>query len=157
MVQIAKHEIFREPFEGDNGYYTYTWNESNLFQMQWNYTVEWPASGKPTIWIHSYRCWQVPTLEAPLAEVEHLPFDIPMSDSILYRLTQHAARQLYSRSVVVGPMKLVPEDFLDRAEEAAGKRYDARLIREMSQREAARTTAKHNAEAGKDNESGHTL
>jgi hypothetical protein len=137
-----KDVIFREPLEGDNGYYVYTWNEPNLFQMQWSYGVEWPAGGKPTIWIHSYRCWQRPTMEEPWKEVENLPFDIPMSDSILSRLTGHAAQQLYSRSVVVGSMKPVPEDFLAWAEEAAGKRYDGRLLREMGQREAARTTPK---------------
>jgi hypothetical protein len=137
-----KDEIFREPLESDNGYYVYTWNEPNLFQMQWSYGVEWPASGKPTIWIHSYRCWQRPTMEEPWKEVENLPFDIPMSDSILSRLTGHAAQQLYSRSVVVGSMKPVPEDFLAWAEEAAEKRYDGRLLREMGQREAARTISK---------------
>jgi hypothetical protein len=36
-----KNEIFREPLEGDNGCYVYTWSEPNLFQMQWSYGVEW--------------------------------------------------------------------------------------------------------------------
>jgi hypothetical protein len=39
-------------------------------------------------------------------------------------------------------MKPVPENILDWAEEAAGKRYDGRLLREMGQREAARTISK---------------
>jgi hypothetical protein len=137
-----KDEIFREPLEGDDGYYVYNWNEPNLFQMQWTYNIEWPAGGKPTIWIHSYQCWQRATMEDAWKEVENLPFDIPMSDSILHRLTEHAAQQLYSRSVVVGSMKSVPENFLARAEEAAGKRYDVKLLRKMGQREAAKTTSK---------------
>jgi hypothetical protein len=139
-----KDEIFRAPLEGDNGYYVYTWNKANLFQMQWSYGVEWPAGGKPTIWIHSYTCWQRPTMAEPWKEVENLPFDIPMSDAILGLLTAHAALQLYSRSVVVGSVKAVPENFLARAEEAAGKRYDVKLLREMCQREAAKTASTDN-------------
>ena len=80
-------------------------------------------------------------MEAPWSEVENLPFDIPMSDSILQRLTEHAAQQLYSRSAVVGSMLRVPENFLARAEEAAGKRYDVKLLREMCQREVAKTAS----------------
>jgi hypothetical protein len=37
-------------------------------------------------------------------------------------------------------MKTVPQNFLGRAQEAAEKGYDLKLLREMSQREAAATT-----------------
>jgi hypothetical protein len=80
-----------------------------------------------------------PTMEEPWKEVDNLPFDIPCR--IRFCLTGTCRTELYSRSVV-GSMKPVPEDFLAWAKEAAGKRYDGRLLREMGQREAARTTSK---------------
>jgi hypothetical protein len=75
-----------------------------------------------------------------LEEVECLPFDIPMSEGLLHRLAEHAAKELYRRALVVGSLKTVPHNFLDRAQEAASKGYDLRLLREMSQREASATT-----------------
>jgi hypothetical protein len=63
-----------------------------------------------------------------------------MTEEILYRLAQHAGKELYSRSVVVGSLKPVPPNFLARAEEAAEKSYDQKLLREMSQREASAAT-----------------
>ena len=131
-----KDEIFREPLEGDNSLYVYIWNEHSLFQMQWAYSIEWSKDGGPKIWVTSYRCWQRQTPDAQFEKVDDVPFDIPMSEWILYRLAEHAARELYRRSVVLGSLKPVPQDFLGRAEEAAAKGYNLKLLREMSQREA---------------------
>jgi hypothetical protein len=79
-------------------------------------------------------------LSAEFERVEDLPFDIPMSEGLLYRLAEHAGKELYSRALVVGSMKTVPRNFLGRAQEAAKKGYDLKLLREMSQKEAAATT-----------------
>jgi hypothetical protein len=135
-----KDEIYRKPFQGDNGLYTYVWNEHALVQMHWQYSVEWPQGGGPKIRIWSYTCFQRQTISAEFQRVENLPFDIPMPEGLLYRLAEHAGKELYSRAVVVGSMKTVPQNFLGRAQEAAEKGYDLKLLREMSQREAAATT-----------------
>jgi hypothetical protein len=63
-----------------------------------------------------------------------------MSEGLLYRLAEHAGKELLRRSVVVGSLKTVPPNFLERAVEAAEKGYDLKLLREMSQREAPATT-----------------
>jgi hypothetical protein len=137
-MEIPIHlEVFRHPLEGSQLAYQYTWVENALVQMQWNYTIEWLPDSGPKIWIWSYYCWQRRDPDAPFEEVEHLPFDVPMSDWILQRLVDHARNQLYLHSVVVGPMKAVPLNFLDRAWEAAKKGYDMKLLREASQREAS--------------------
>src|SRR5437016_1525349 len=135
-----KDEIYRKPLEADSSIYIYIWNEHDLVQMQWVYSVEWSSEGGPTIWITSYSCWQSRATSAEFEKVDSVPFDIPMSEGLLYRLAEHAGKELYRRAIVVGSMKPVPQNFLGRAEEAAAKGYDIKLLREMSQREAAART-----------------
>jgi hypothetical protein len=136
-----KDEIFREPLESLGPLCVYTWNEHKLFQMQWVYSIEWLEGAKlPKLWIMSYTCWQRQTPDAPFEEVDQVPFDVPMSESILYRLAEHAGKELYRRSLIVGSLRSVPQNFLARAEEAAEKGYSLELLREMSQREASATT-----------------
>jgi hypothetical protein len=132
-------EVFRQPLEAFHHAYEYRWVENDLVRMQWNYTIEWLPDSGPKIWIWSYYCWQRRAPDAPFEEVENLPFDVPMSDWILERLVDHACKQLYRHSVVVGPLKAVPLNFLIRAEEAAKKGYDMKLLREASQRETSET------------------
>ncbi|MGO9242865.1 MAG: hypothetical protein ACLQBJ_18845 [Bryobacteraceae bacterium] len=134
--------VFREPLEHNSPHCTYVWNLSDLFQMQWAYSIEWPEQGGPRIWVYGYSCWQRPTPGARFEIVENLPFDIPISETILCGLAQHAGEEIYRRSLVVGSLKRVPQNFRDRAEEAAGKAYDLKLLREMSQREAATAAQK---------------
>jgi hypothetical protein len=62
-----------------------------------------------------------------------------MSASILYRLAEHAGKELYHRSRVVGSLKSVPQNFFERAGEASEKGYSLKLLREMSQTEAGFT------------------
>jgi hypothetical protein len=107
-----KDEIYREPLESGSPLHVYIWNEHDLVQMQWVYCVEWSNAGPPKIWITSYTCFQRQTLSAEFERVEDLPFDIPMSEGLLYRLAEHAGKELYSRAVVVGSMKTVPQNFL---------------------------------------------
>jgi hypothetical protein len=136
-----KDEIYREPLvKGDNPIYVYIWNEHSLVQMQWVYTIEWSKDGGPRIWILSYICWQRQTPSDQFEKVDDVPIDIPVSDWLLSRLAEHAGKELFRRSVVVGSLKTVPQNFLGRAQEAAEKGYDLKLLREMSQREAAATT-----------------
>ena len=135
-----KDEVYRKPLEGDSSLYVYTWNEHELVQMQWAYSIEWSRDSGPKIWITSYSCWQRQDPSAQFEKVDSVPFDIPMSDGLLYRLAEHAGKELYRRAIVVGSMKPVPQNFLGRAEEAAAKGYDIKLLREMSQREAAART-----------------
>jgi len=131
-----KDKVYRKPLEGDSSLYVYIWNEHDLVQMQWVYSIEWSTEGGPKIWITSYSCWQRQDPSAQFEKVDAIPFDIPMSEGLLYRLAEHAGKELYRRSVVVGSLKPVPQNFLDRAQEAAEKGYDLKLLREMSQREA---------------------
>jgi hypothetical protein len=131
-----KNEIFREPLENVGRIFVYDWTDHSLFRMQWQYLIDWAEdTNSPRIWITSYKCWQRQTFDEPFVEVEQLPFDVPMSASILQRLTAHAGTELYRRSLVVGSLISVPDNFFDRAAEAADKRYNLRLLREMSQRE----------------------
>jgi hypothetical protein len=130
-----KDDIYRKPLQGDNGLYVYVWNEHDLVQLQWNYSIEWSQGGGPRIWISSYTCWQRQTPSAPFHEVENLPFDIPMSEGLLSRLAEHAGKELYRRSVVVGSLRHVPQNFLSRAQEAATKGYNLKSLRELSQKE----------------------
>ena len=134
-----KDEIFREPLEEDNSFCAYIWNENDFFQMQWVYSIEWLKDSGPKIWIFSYSCWQRLTPEVQFEKVESLPGEIPMSESILRGLTEHAGREIYRRSEVVGSLKLVPQNFFGRVEEAAKKGFSLKLLREMSQREASST------------------
>jgi hypothetical protein len=136
-----KDEIYREPLaKSDNPIFVYIWNEHSLVQMQWVYSIEWLKDGGPTIWIMSYCCWQRQTPSAQFEKVDDVPFDVPVSDWLLYRLAEHAGMELFRRSVIVGSLKNVPQNFFGRAEEAAAKGYNLKLLREMSQREAAETT-----------------
>jgi hypothetical protein len=124
-MEVMKDEIFREPLESLGPLCVYTRNEHSLFQMQWVYSIEWAEGGKfPKIWIISYTCWQRKTSDAQFEQVDNVPFDIPMSEGLLNQLAEHAGKELYRRSVVVGSLKSVPQNFLDRAEEAAEKGYN---------------------------------
>jgi hypothetical protein len=134
-----RDEIYRKPLESTGRLHVYVWNEHELVQMQWVYCVEWSNDGPPKIWITSYTCFQRQDPSAQFEEVDAIPFDIPMSEGLLYRLAEHAGKELYSRAVIVGSLKTVPQNFLGRAQEAAKKGYDLKLLREMSQREAAAT------------------
>ena len=115
----AHNEVIRPPLEDLPEFYVYIWNENDFVQMQWFYVVEWPRNSGPTISIMSCHVYQRWARDAPWERRETLPSDIPMSDSILQRLADHAGKQLYRHSVVIGPMKAVPLNFFDRAEEAA--------------------------------------
>jgi hypothetical protein len=135
-----RHEIFREPLESVGRFFIYDWTEHSLFRMQWLYLLEWPEGrGFPEIWVTSYTCWQRQTPDLPFEEVDQLPFDVPMSASILERLAEHAGKELYRRSLVVGSLKRVSGNFFDQAGEAADKGYSLKLLREMSQTEALPT------------------
>jgi hypothetical protein len=132
-----KDETFREPLKTVGRFFVYDWNEHNLFRMQWLYLIDWPEDGgAPRIWITSYTCWQRQTPDAPFEEIDQIPFDVPMSTSILQRLAEHAGEELYRRSLVVGSLKSVPENFFERAGEAAEKGYSLKSLREISQVEA---------------------
>jgi len=132
-----KDEIFRQPLENVGRSFVYDWTGHRLFRMQWHYLIDWPEDGKsPRICVTSYTCWQRQTPDASFEEVDQLPFDVPISTSILQQLAEHGGRELYRRSLVVGSLKSVPENFFDRAGEAAEKGYSLKLLREMSQAEA---------------------
>ena len=129
-----KDEIFREPIETVGRFFIYDWTEHSLFRMRWLYLIDWPDDREsPRIWITSYTCWQRSTPDSSFEEVEQLPFDVPMSPSILHRLAEHAGKELYRRSLIVGSMKSVPQNFFERAAEAAEKGFNLKLLREMSQ------------------------
>ena len=133
-----KAETYREPLEkGDNPIFVYNWHEHSLVQMQWTYSVEWLEGSGPKIWILSYCCWQRQTPADQFQKVDDIPLEIPMSNWLLYQLAQHAGKELFRRSVIVGALKDVPQNFLGRAEEAAAKGYNLKMLREMSQREAS--------------------
>jgi hypothetical protein len=136
-----KDEIFREPLECSGRLCVYTWTQHSLFQMQWLYSIEWTEGAKfPKIWIMSYRCMQRETPDAPFREVDQIPFDVPMSEAILSLLAEHAGKELFRRSLVVGSLKPVPQNFLVRAEESAAKGGSLRLLRETSQQQESATT-----------------
>jgi hypothetical protein len=127
--------VFREPLRAPEVLHTFIWfdEQHSLFQMQWDYRIEWPAGGTPEIRIYSYRCFQRRSREEEYKLLERDASDVPMTQQILAGITKQAAEILHATATVKGSLQLLPEYFTSGASEAARKRYDLRLYRKMLQ------------------------
>ena len=134
-MEIPAHlAVYRPPLSRRSSFQTFTLHVNSLCQFQWDYIIDWPCMKQPKIWIFAYRCFQREHASAEFNEVDQIPFDVPVWEGLIQRITRHAAEVLYSSAEVVGPLTPVASDFEVGAGEASEKRYDMQKYREMSQR-----------------------
>jgi hypothetical protein len=103
------------------------------FQLQWDYQVEWPRAGRPTITLLKFRSFQQMTSGGKAELVEEIAEDIPVTEMLMMQLSTHAAGYLYANSVLDGAWRFADRTFLSGSEEAAKKRFSLTAFRQLAQ------------------------
>lgn len=103
------------------------------YQLQWDYQIEWPTAGHPTIKLLRFRSYQqkMPGENAEL--VEEITTDIPVNEGVMIGISQHAAGYLYANSELDGSWRFADRTFLSGCEEAAKKGFSLASFRKMAQ------------------------
>jgi len=102
-------------------------------QFQWDYQIDWPRGGKPTINVLSFRSYQRRASDGPCELAEAIWDDIPINDSIMRHIAEHAASLLSWRADLDGRCRLAESTLLTGCEEAAKKGFDLSTFRKMMQ------------------------
>lgn len=102
-------------------------------QMQWDYQIEWPAGGRPTILLLRYRSFQRNDESEKLELVEEIFENIPLNQNLLMNIARHAAGYLSACALLEGQWQLVDGNFVEGCGEAAKKRYSLAAFRKMAQ------------------------
>jgi len=103
------------------------------YQLQWDYQIEWPKAGRPTITLLRFRSYQQKTAEGKAELVEDITEDIPVNEGVMMALSQHAAWYLFSTCEIEGDWRLADKTLLEGCEEAAKKRFSLSAFRQMVQ------------------------
>lgn len=102
-------------------------------QLQWDYQIEWPCSGKPTIRLLRYRSFQENFETKQLELVEEILQDIPVTTTVVNEISRHAAGYLSSCASLEGEWCLADSTFLTGCEESAKKRFSLSSFRQVTQ------------------------
>jgi hypothetical protein len=103
------------------------------YQLQWDYQIEWPRAGRPTIRLLRYRSFQ-PTKHGGKAElVEDISEDIPVNEDLILEISRHAAGYLYANSALEGGWRLADHTLLSGCAEAAKKLFSLVSYRKLAQ------------------------
>ena len=103
------------------------------FQLQWDYQIEWPRAGRPTIQLLRFRSYQQNTAGVNSELVEDITEDIPVNEGVMMEISKHAAGYLYANSDLDGGWRFVDRTFLDGCDEAAKKRFSIASYRQLAQ------------------------
>lgn len=103
------------------------------FQLQWDYQVDWPKGGRPTITLLRFRSYQQKTADGKAELVEDITEDIPVNEVLMMEISKHASGYLYANSVLEGGWRFTDRTFLSGTEEAVKKRFSLSAFRQLSQ------------------------
>lgn len=103
------------------------------YQLQWDYQIEWPRAGRPSINLLRFRSYQQRTADGKAELVEDITEDIPVNEGVMIEISKHAAGYLYAYSDLDGGWRLADRKFFGGCEEAAKKRFSLASYRQMAQ------------------------
>ena len=83
------------------------------FQLQWDYRIDWPPAGRPVITLLRFRSYQKRSKDGQCELVEAISENIPLNDSILRQISEHAGGYLYADSDLDGAWRLSGRDYVD--------------------------------------------
>jgi len=84
------------------------------YQLQWDYQIEWPKAGRPTITLLRFRSYQQKSAEGKAELVEDITEDIPVNEGVMMALSQHAAWYLFSTCEIEGDWRFADKTLLPR-------------------------------------------
>lgn len=105
------------------------------YQLQWDYQIEWPRAGRPTIKLLRFRSYQQKAADVKAELVEDITEDIPVNEGVIMEISKHAAGYLYTNSDLDGGWRFADRTLLSGCEEAeaAKKRFNLASYRQMAQ------------------------
>lgn len=103
------------------------------YQLQWDYQIEWPKNGRPTITLLRFRSYQQKTADGKAQLVEDITEDIPVNEGVMIGISQHAAGFLFANSDLDGGWRFADRTLLGGCEDAAKKRFSLASYRQMTQ------------------------
>ena len=104
-----------------------------LFQLQWDYRIEWHGTGRPTITLLRFRSYQQKETGGKAELVEEITEDIPVNESVMMGISKNAAGYLYAHSLLNGIWKFADRTLFEGCKEAAKKRFSLSAFRQMSE------------------------
>lgn len=117
------------------------------YQLQWDYQIEWPRAGRPTIKLLRYRSYQQNTDGGKAELVEDITEDIPVNEGVMIGISKHAAGYLFANSSIDGGWRFADRTLLDGCCEAAKKRFSLSAFRQMSQADPNPRLLAHDVQA----------
>ena len=103
------------------------------YQLQWDYQIEWPSVGRPTIRLLRYRSFQQAADGGKVRLVEDISEDIPVNQLVMMNISKHAAGYLYAYADLDGPWKSADRTLFEGLAEVAKKRFSLASYRQMAQ------------------------
>lgn len=103
------------------------------YQLQWDYQIEWPKVGRPTIRLLRYRSFQRKATGENATLVEELSEEIPVNQLVMMNIAKHAAGYLYAYADLGGAWKFADRSLFEGLAEAAKKRFSLASYRQMAQ------------------------
>jgi hypothetical protein len=72
------------------------------FQLQWDYQIDWPRGGRPTITLLRFRSYQRNTADGKTELVEDITEDIHVNEGVMIGISKHAVGYLFANSDIAG-------------------------------------------------------
>ena len=115
--------------------YTYPGPEDleNRYQLQWDYQIEWPSVGTPTIRLLRYRSFQRKAKGENATLVGDISEDIPVNELVMMNISKHAAGYLYAYADLEGNWRFADRALFEGLAEVAKKRFSLASYRKMKQ------------------------
>ena len=118
-------------------FFTYVHPDSDSFesryQLQWDYQIEWPGAGRPTIRLLRYRSFQKNADSQKAELVEDISEDIPVNELVMLNISKHAAGYLFAYADLDGNWRFADRSLFEGSAEAAKKRFSLVSFRKMTQ------------------------
>ncbi len=103
------------------------------YQLQWDYQIDWPRGGRPTITLLRFRSYQRKTADGKAELAEDITEDIPVNEGVMIGISNHASGYLFANSDIAGEWRFADRTLLSGCEEAAKKRFSLTKFRQMAQ------------------------
>jgi hypothetical protein len=113
--------------------YVYPEDGGVSYQLQWDYQVEWPSGGKPSIILLKYRSFRRNAETHHFDLTEQVSEDIPINELVMMNISKHAAGCLFAYATLDGDWRFVDRTLFDGCAEAAKKRFSLVSLRQMLQ------------------------
>lgn len=103
------------------------------YQLQWDYQIEWPRAGRPTIRLLRYRSYQQKSDGGKAELVEDISEDIPVNEGVMTEISKHATGYLFAHSDLDGGWRLADRTLFGGCAEAAKNFFSLAAYRQMAQ------------------------